>query len=95
MATRATRGRYAQLPAVAPFAGAATVFMSHCWAARWGDLVLAAAHGAAPDRVVRRARARAERAVARAPRARLRASSSFRRARRAGVGRRERHKFLR
>ena len=51
-ATRADRNRYSQLSDVAPHAGAATVFMSHCWGASWGTLVLAAANGARVDRVV-------------------------------------------
>jgi len=30
-ATKEGRRRYAQLPAVLPFTGKATVFISHCW----------------------------------------------------------------
>ena len=37
---------------VVPFAGDATVFVSHCWGATWGDMVLAAASGARVARVV-------------------------------------------
>ena len=32
--------------------GPATVFMSHCWGAKFGDLIGAACHGARTDRVV-------------------------------------------
>ena len=32
--------------------GPATVFMSHCWGAKFGDLIGAASHGARKDRVV-------------------------------------------
>ena len=46
------RCRFADLPGVRPYTGAATVFMSHCWGASWGTLVLAAANGARVDRVV-------------------------------------------
>jgi len=49
---RARRCRFADLPEVQKFAGRATVFMSHCWSARWGDLVVAAAAGARGDRIV-------------------------------------------
>jgi len=49
---RAGRCRYAELPAVAPFTGPASVFVSHCWGAPWGDLVLAAARGSRGDRYV-------------------------------------------
>ena len=51
-ATRARRCRYAELPGMAPFVGAATVFMSHCWGSKWGGLVMAACAGAREDRVV-------------------------------------------
>ena len=34
------------------YARPATVFMSHCWGAVWGDVVLAACHGARFGRVV-------------------------------------------
>ena len=46
------RCRFAELPGVRPFTGAATVFMSHCWGGRWGDLVAAACAGADMRRVV-------------------------------------------
>ena len=46
------RCRFAELSAVQPFAGTATVFMSHCWNGRWGDLVAAACAGAGTRRVV-------------------------------------------
>ena len=51
-ATRERRCRYAELPGMAPFVGAATVFMSHCWGSAWGGLVMAACAGAREDRVV-------------------------------------------
>ena len=44
------RCRFADLPCVKPFTGPATVFVSHCWGGRWGDLVAAACAGAEPDR---------------------------------------------
>ena len=44
------RCRFADLPSVLPFTGPATVFMSHCWGGKWGDLVAAACAGAEPDR---------------------------------------------
>ena len=46
------RRRYAELDEVAPHTGPATVFMSHCWGAAWGGLVMAACAGARRDRVV-------------------------------------------
>ena len=46
------RCRFADLLEVKPFTGPATVFMSHCWGGRWGDLVAAAASGAAHNRIV-------------------------------------------
>ena len=51
-ATEQRRCRYAELPEMAPFVGAATVFMSHCWGSKWGGLVMAACAGAREDRVV-------------------------------------------
>ena len=51
-ATRETRCRYADLPSVSEYVGPATVFMSHCWGANFGDLVGAACHGARKDRFV-------------------------------------------
>ena len=46
------RCRFMDLPGVRQFAGAATVFMSHCWGGRWGDLVAAACAGGDTRRVV-------------------------------------------
>ena len=46
------RRRFADLPWVRPYTGAATVFMSHCWGGKWGDLVAAACAGADTRRVV-------------------------------------------
>ena len=46
------RRRFAELDEVAPHTGPATVFMSHCWGAEWGGLVMAACAGARHDRVV-------------------------------------------
>ena len=46
------RCRFAELAWVQPFAGAATVFMSHCWGGKWGDLVAAACVGADANRIV-------------------------------------------
>ena len=46
------RCRFAELPEVLPYTGAATIFMSHCWGGRWGDLVAAACMGADTNRVV-------------------------------------------
>ena len=46
------RRRFAELDEVAPHTGPATVFMSHCWGAAWGGLVMAACAGAHKDRVV-------------------------------------------
>ena len=51
-ATRDRRCRYAELPGMCDFTGPADVFMSHCWGARWGDLVCAACCGARADRIV-------------------------------------------
>ena len=42
-ATASSRCRYAQLAYCAPFVGKAAIFVSHCWGAPWGDLVLAVA----------------------------------------------------
>ena len=44
--------RFAELAGVRGYAGAATVFMSHCWGGRWGDLVAAACAGADTNRIV-------------------------------------------
>ena len=46
------RCRFAELEDVRPYTGAATVFMSHCWGGRWGDLVAAACAGADTNRAV-------------------------------------------
>ena len=51
-ATRETRCRYAELPATSSFFGPADVMISHCWGAKWGDLVCAACQGACIDRRV-------------------------------------------
>ena len=45
-ATAATRCRYSDLPAMRNFFGPAKVFVSHCWASPFGDLVAAASCGA-------------------------------------------------
>ena len=49
---RRGRCRFADLPYVKPFTGPATVFASHCWGGRWGDLVAAVCAGADTRRVV-------------------------------------------
>ena len=46
------RCRFADLAGVRPFTGAATIFLSHCWGGRWGDLVAAACAGADTRRIV-------------------------------------------
>jgi hypothetical protein len=46
------RCRFADLPFVEPYTGPATVFLSHCWGGKWGDLVAAACGGASTDRIV-------------------------------------------
>jgi hypothetical protein len=46
------RCRYVHLPGMERFTGPAQVFVSHCWGAVWGDVVLAACHGASMDRLV-------------------------------------------
>jgi hypothetical protein len=51
-ATTDTRCRYADLPELNGCFGPATVFISHCWGARFGDLIGAACNGAGTDRVV-------------------------------------------
>merc|ERR1712185_467691 len=40
------RCRFAELPLVRRFTGPATVFASHCWRGKWGDLVAAVCAGA-------------------------------------------------
>jgi ankyrin repeat protein len=51
-ATRHNRRRYMDLDEMKQYARPAAVFMSHCWGAVWGDVVLAACHGARFGRVV-------------------------------------------
>ena len=51
-ATSYNRCRYMHLPEMKKYAGPATIFISHCWGAQWGDVVLAACHGARRGRVV-------------------------------------------
>jgi hypothetical protein len=51
-ATSETRCRYADLPELKGCFGPATVFMSHCWGASFGDLIGAACNGARKDRIV-------------------------------------------
>ena len=51
-ATQTRRCRYMYLDEMKTYASASKVFMSHCWGAKWGDLVLAACHGARKDRIV-------------------------------------------
>lgn len=46
------RCRGAHLPFLRRFTQPATVFVSHCWGGRWGDVLAAAAAGARRDRVV-------------------------------------------
>ena len=50
--TKETRCRYGDLPELKQGFGPPTVFMSHCWAGLWKDLVVAAASGARKDRYV-------------------------------------------
>merc|ERR1712166_1720279 len=51
-ATKKTRCRYGDLPELKECFGPAAVFMSHCWGAKFGDLIGAACHGASKDRIV-------------------------------------------
>ena len=51
-ATKKTRCRYSELPQVIQFTGGAHIFISHCWSAKWGDLVLASVIGARSNRLV-------------------------------------------
>jgi ankyrin repeat protein len=51
-ATYNTRCRYVELSEMRPYVGKADVFMSHCWTAKFGDLVAAASHGAKANRRV-------------------------------------------
>jgi hypothetical protein len=46
------RCRYSELKEMKPYVGNATIFMSHCWGAKWKDLVLAACLHARKDRIV-------------------------------------------
>jgi hypothetical protein len=46
------RCRYGDIPELKACFGPATVFMSHCWGAKFGDLIGAACHGARTDRIV-------------------------------------------
>ena len=46
------RCRFAALDVVWPYTGAASVFMSHCWGGRWGDLVASACVGGDTNRIV-------------------------------------------
>jgi len=46
------RCRFAELASMREYVGAATVFMSHCWGGRWGDLVVATCAGADKKRFV-------------------------------------------
>ena len=52
MTEKEGRCRFAELAAVRPYTGAATVFMSHCWGGRWADLVAAACAGGDTNRIV-------------------------------------------
>jgi hypothetical protein len=45
-ATQEKRIRYCELEDVEKFVGKADVFMSHCWASKWGDLVMSSCIGA-------------------------------------------------
>ena len=45
-ATRQNRRRYMDLDEMKQYKRPATVFVSHCWGATWGDMVLATCHGA-------------------------------------------------
>lgn len=49
---RYERCRFADLECISPHTGDATVFMSHCWGGRWGDLVAGACSGANINRKV-------------------------------------------
>ena len=51
-ATKKTRCRYGDLPELKECFGPAAVYMSHCWGAKFGDLIGAACHGASKDRIV-------------------------------------------
>jgi hypothetical protein len=51
-ATKGTRCRYGDLTKMSQFFGPAKVFVSHCWGAKFGELVSAVCHNARTDRVV-------------------------------------------
>ena len=51
-ATRGTRCRYGELSETSKYFAPATVFASHCWGARFGDLVGAVCQGAKRDRFI-------------------------------------------
>lgn len=51
-ATSDRRCRFADLGYIRPHTGPSTVFMSHCWSGKWGDLVAASCSGAREDRFV-------------------------------------------
>jgi hypothetical protein len=51
-ATRNSRCRYMHLPEMKKYARKAKVFASHCWGSKFGDVVMALAHGARADRTV-------------------------------------------
>ena len=46
------RCRFSELPFLQPHTGPASVFMSHCWGGKWGDLVAAACSGGSTQRFV-------------------------------------------
>lgn len=51
-ATEERRCRFADLDYIKPHTGPATVFMSHCWSGKWGDVVSSSCSGARDDRIV-------------------------------------------
>ena len=50
--TKGKRRCFADIPGLEAFFGPATVFASHCWGGRWGDLVVAMCSGASTQRMV-------------------------------------------
>lgn len=50
--TQEERCRYVELPEMADLCGQPSTFVSHCWAAPWGDLVAALSEEADPSRMV-------------------------------------------
>jgi len=50
--TNGQRRCFADIPGLEPFFGLATVFGSHCWGGRWGDLVVAMCAGGSTQRMV-------------------------------------------